>query len=403
MKTLAVGTHALLLVAWVGFARPHASTTLEPQTSQKAAAPAAKSAKPAPTAPATTTAAALDQLLAPIALYPDALLAQMLLSASNPGKVAALAEWLASQQTLKGTELQDAATKSGFEPSLVALVLFPDVVNAMAGDLAWTTRLGEAFTADRSAVFDSIQRLRGKARDAGKLKSTPQQDVETKTTTGGQQVIVIEPANPQVVYVPQYNPQTVYTTSTVVVQQESSSSNAVAAGVIGFTAGIAIGAAMDNNYYYGPYGWHGGGYMYNDAWDDYYDNREDAREDWQDHREDLADERGDRASNAQEQRTERQQTGQQQRTEAQQTRQQKNPEAQAQRDAKRTEAQTAKAAGTSQEARGQGRSTDRAAPDRSGTKSDAFSGYSSGKSERASSQRGQRSRSSSRGGGGRRR
>ncbi len=72
--------------------------------------------------------------------------------------------------------------------------------------------------------------------------------------------------------------------------------------MIGFTAGIAIGAAMDNNYYYGPYGWRGGGYMYNDAWDDYYDNREDAREDWQDHREDLADERGDRASDAREQR-----------------------------------------------------------------------------------------------------
>ena len=400
MKTLAVGTHALLLVAWVGLARPHGSTALEPQTPQKAAAPAAKSAKPAP------TATALDQLLAPIALYPDALLAQMLVSASNPGKVAALAEWLASQQALKGTELQDAATKSGFEPSLVALVLFPQVVNAMAGDLDWTTRLGQAFTADRSAVFDSIQRLRVKARDAGKLKSTPQQDVETKTTSSGQQVVVIEPANPQVVYVPQYNPQTVYTTSsTVVVQQESNNDAAVAAGVIGFTAGIAIGAAMDNDYYYGPYGWRGGGYMYNDAWDDYYDNREDAREDWQDHREDLADERGDRASNAQEQRTERQQSGQQKRTEAQQTRQ--SPEAQAQRDAKRTEAQAAtgqsRAAGSSQEARGQGRNTDRAAPDRSGTKSDAFSGYSSGKSERASSQRGQKSRGSSRGGGGRRR
>jgi len=399
MKTLVIGTHALLVVAWVGLARPDGLTALEPLTSQKAAAPAAK---PAPkTAPTAAMAASLDQLLAPVALYPDALLAQMLLSASNPGKVAALAEWLASQ-TLKGTELQDAATKSGFEPSLVALVLFPQVVNAMAGDLPWTTRLGEAFAADRSAVFDSIQRLRVKARDAGKLKSTPQQDVETKTTESGQQVVVIEPANPQVVYVPQYNPQTVYTSSsTVVVQQESDTGAAVAAGVIGFTAGIAIGAAMDNNYYYGPYGFHGGGYMYNDAWDDYYDNREDAREDWQDHREDLADERGDRTGNAQEQRTERSE----QRTDAQQTRQQKNPEAQAQRDAKKTEAQAAagqnRAAGTSQEARGTTRTADPAARERSGTKSDAFSGYSSGKSERASSQRGQRSRSSS--GGGRRR
>ena len=139
-------------------------------------------------------------------------------------------------------------------------------------DLEWTTSLGQAFTADRSAVFASIQRLREKASDAGKLKSTPQQDVETRPTSSGQQVIVIEPANPQVVYVPQYNPQTVYTTapssSTVVVQQESNSGDAVAAGLIGFTAGIAIGAAIDNDYYYGPYGWHGGGYMYNDAWDD---------------------------------------------------------------------------------------------------------------------------------------
>ena len=178
----------------------------------------------------------------------------------------------------------------------------------MAGNLNATTRLGQAFTADRSAVFASIQRLRVKARDAGKLKSTPQQDVETRTTSSGQQVVVIEPANPQVVYVPQYNAQTVYTqsaTSSTVVIQEDNSSNAVAAGLIGFTAGIAIGAAMDNDYYYGPYGWHGGGYMYDDAWDDWYDDREDAREDWQDHREDLVDERGDRASNAQEQRSER--------------------------------------------------------------------------------------------------
>ena len=203
MKKFAISTHALLVFAWLGLAAPHGLTAGEKQTSQKPAAPAAKPA---------TTVDALDRLLAPIALYPDQLLAQMLLCASNPGKMAALGEWLASQ-TVKGTELQDAATKSGFEPSFVALVLFPQVVNAMAGDLDWTTRLGQAFTADRSAVFASIQRLRVKAQQAGKLKSTPQQDVETRTTSSGQQVVVIEPANPQVVYVPQYNPQTVYTTS----------------------------------------------------------------------------------------------------------------------------------------------------------------------------------------------
>jgi hypothetical protein len=341
----------------------------------------------------------LDYLLAPVALYPDSLLAQILLSAGTPAKVSELSTWLAANTSLKGTDLQDAATKAGFEPSFVALALFPQVVTSMASKLDWTTRLGQAFVADRNGVFASVQRLRAQAQNSGALKDTPQQDVESVKTEKGETVIVIEPANPQIVYVPQYDPQVVYV-------QEDNSADAAVAGLIGFTAGIAIGASMDNNYYYGPYGFHGGGYMYNDAWDDYYDNREDAREDWQDHREDLADERGDRASNAQEQRTERQQSGQQQRTEAQQTRQQKNPEAQAQRDAKKTEAQAAagqnRAAGTSQEARGTSRTADRATGDRSGTKSDAFSGYSSGKSERASSKRGQSSRGSSRSRGGRR-
>ena len=166
-----------------------------------------------------------------------------------------------------------------------------------------------AFTADRTAVFASIQKLRKQAQDVGTLKSTPQQEVETRTTSSGQEVIVIEPTNPQVVYVPQYNTTVVYTQAPTRRRSSSKTTTApksLAAGLIGFTAGIAIGAAMDNNYYYGPYGWHGGGYMYNDAWDDYYDHREDAREDWQDHREDLAEERGDRAENRQEQRTERQ-------------------------------------------------------------------------------------------------
>ena len=363
----------------------------EPTSAQ---APAAKSAKP------TLAPDALDRLHAPIALYPDQLLAQMFLCAQNPGKVAALGEWLAANSSVKGTDLQDAATKSGFEPSFVAMTLFPDVVNAMASDLEWTTQLGQAFAADRTATFASIQRLRGKAKAAGTLKSTPQQDVETRTTSSGEQVIVIEPANPQVVYVPQYNPQVVYTETT------SSTSDAVAAGLIGFTAGIAIGAAIDNDYYYGPYGWGGGAYMYNDAWDDWYDEREDMREDWQDHREDLVEERGDRARDQQEQRTERQQTQQQQRTERQQTRQE-NPEAQAQREQRRTDAQAAgqerRAGTTSQEARGYSRESGQAARERSGTSGDAFSGYSSGRSERAASQRGQRSRSSSRGGGSRRR
>ncbi len=377
------------------------------QTAQKQPSSASKSA---------ASLDALDKLLAPIALYPDALLSEILLCAENPGKVGALSEWLQSHEGVKGTELQDAAKAAGFEPSFVALVVFPDIVRYMAGQMEWTAKLGQAFTSDRSALFASIQRLRAKARAAGTLKSTPQQTVETRTTSSGQQVIVIEPANPQVVYVPQYDPQLVYTqpvtSSTVVVQKESSSSSsdAVAAGLIGFTAGIAIGAAIDNDYYYGPYGWGGGFHMYDDAWDDWYDAREDAREDWYDNREDLAEERSERREDVAEERGDRAGTTQQQRTERQQTRQENRPESQAQREQRRSEAQaaagqrtsTATANTTSQEARGYSR--DKAeASQRSGRSSDAFSGYSSGKSERAASQRGQRSRSSSRGSGGRRR
>ena len=360
----------------------------------------------------------LDQMLAPIALYPDPLLAQMLMSAQDPAKVSQLDQWLRSSPNLKGTELQNATVKAGFDASYVALAIFPQVVSYMAQNIAWTTALGQWFTNDRNALFDAIQRLRAQAASVGTLKSTPQQEVEQRTTESGQQVIVIEPTNPQVVYVPQYNPQVVYTqppTTTVVVQEDNDADVAVAAGLIGFTAGIAIGAAMDNNYYYGPYGWHGGGYMYANAWDDYYDHREDAREDYIDHREDLAEERTDRRENTQEQRTERQENRQEsgrQATDAQkQQAQQRSQERQSQRAS--TQGASAQSASTqrsrtgSTEARGYSSGSTQAQP--SQRSSDAFSGYSSGSSQRASSTRGQASRSSasrggaSRSGGGRRR
>jgi hypothetical protein len=351
------------------------------------------------------SAVELDTQLASVALYPDQLLAPMLISAGNPATVGALDEWLKSHPSLKGSELQTAAAAAGFGDSYVALVLFPEVVSWMATEKAWMTTVGHAFATDRSAVFASIQRLRKKAQSAGTLKSTPQQTVETQQTSGGENVIVIEPTNPQVVYVPQYNPTVVYTqpTTTTVVHESSSSADAAVAGVIGFTAGIAIGAAFDNNYYYGPYGWHGGS-MYNDAWDDYYDHREDAREDWQDHREDMADEYGDRAKNAQENRTERQQNAQNQRTERTQNRQESGTTAQTQRQQQRstsTSSATTQSTGArTQESRG---FSGDARANRSGTSSTAFSSYSSGKSERAASSRGQRSRGSSRSGGSRRR
>jgi Protein of unknown function (DUF3300) len=361
--------------------------------------------------------AALDQMMGPIALYPDPLLAQMLMSATDPAKVTELDSWLKANQKLKGTQLQDAAVRAGFDASYVALVIFPQVVTYMAQNIPWTTSLGQWFNTNRNALFASIQRLRAQAQNVGTLKSSAQQQVETKTTSEGQQVIVIEPTNPQIVYVPQYNPQVVYTqppTTTVVVQEDDDdAAEAVAAGLIGFTAGIAIGAAMDNNYYYGPYGWHGGGYMYADAWDDYYDHREDAREDWIDHREDLSEERTDRFEDRQEQRSDRTETRQEGRTDRQENR----PEAtQEQRAQAQQRAQERQASGQTQrtqrtgsaEARGYSSGSARAQSTTTQRSSDAFSGYSSGSSQRASSARGQQSRSSgaaraSRSGGGRRR
>lgn len=382
----------------------------------------------------------LDKLLAPVALYPDQLLAQMLLCSENSSKVKELGAWLSANAQLKGSALQEAAARAGFEPSFVALAPFPQVVELMAGNLQWTSQLGGAFAVDRSLVFDSVQRLRKQSQAAGNLKSTPQQTVETRTTKSGEQVVVIEPANPEVIYVPQYNPQVVYTqpatTTTVVVQDDDDEEEAAMAGaLIGFTAGVVIGAAINDNHYYAPYGpygaygYRGGAYMYNDGWDDWYDdredaredfyeNREDAREDFSDHREDMAGERSDRAEDAREQqRSERQESRstpesqaqrEQQRSERQQSR--STPEAQAQRDERRTQAQgradqarssagTGQAqAATTQAQRGSGERS-RSSVDRSGTRSDAFSGYSSGRSTREASSRGERSRSG--GGGGR--
>jgi Protein of unknown function (DUF3300) len=381
------------------------------------AAPAA-----APQAPSgELDPAYLDRLLAPVALYPDQLLAQILLCSGNPRKVGELDAWLKQGSALKGSELQQAAEQAGFEPSFVALAPFPQVVELMAGNLTWTSQLGGAFATDRGGVFDAIQRLRKQGQATGNLKSTPQQTVETKTTQGGEQVIVIEPANPQVVYVPQYNPQVVYTQPTTIVVHEDDDDE-VAAAVIGFTAGVAIGAAF-SPYYYGPYGWRGGAYMYNDGWDDwyddredmredYYENREDAREDWQDNREDLAGERSDRAEDAREQRGERAEGAQQQRSDRQEAR--GSSEAQAQREQRRSEAQgraqearsteTTPARTSTQSAAAERGSRERStSAERSGTRSDAFSGYSSGSSTRSERSRGERSRSRSSGGRSRRR
>jgi hypothetical protein len=198
---------------------------------------------PAPASPPVPQFAPLEQLLAPIALYPDALLAQVLTCATSPGQVTEMNTWLQQNKQLQGTQLQDAAQQRGYDASFIALALFPDVMNQLANQIDWTTELGTAFLSDPQGVMNAVQKLRAQAQAAGNLKSTAQQVVATENQSG-QQVIVIQPANPQVVYVPVYNPQVVYYPPPP-----------GAAILIGFGLGIALGAAMSNNYYYGPYGW----------------------------------------------------------------------------------------------------------------------------------------------------
>jgi hypothetical protein len=151
----------------------------------------------------------LDSLVAPIALYPDALLSQTLVASTYPLEVVQLKQWLDQHKDLKGKALADAAQKQDWDPSIQALAALPDLVKQLADNIKWTTDLGNAFLAQQSDVMDAVQRMRKKAEDAGNLKSNEQQKVETKVVES-KQVVIIEQASPEVVYVPSYNPTVVY-------------------------------------------------------------------------------------------------------------------------------------------------------------------------------------------------
>jgi Protein of unknown function (DUF3300) len=151
----------------------------------------------------------LDSLVAPIALYPDPLLAQVLAASTYPLEIIQLQQWLAKNSGLKDQALADAVAKQPWDPSIQALAALPDVVKRLADDIQWTTDLGNAFLSQEGDVMDAVQRMRKKAQDTGNLKSNEQQRVETKVVES-KSVIVVEQANPQVVYVPSYNPTVVY-------------------------------------------------------------------------------------------------------------------------------------------------------------------------------------------------
>ena len=154
--------------------------------------------------------AELDSLVAPIALYPDPLLSQTLVASTYPVELMQLQQWMGKNTSLKDQALADAVAKQPWDASIQGLATFPDVVEMLAGNIQWTSDLGNAFLAQQPDVMAAVQRMRVKAQGTGTLKTTEQQKVETQTTDSGQQAIVIEPADPSVVYVPSYDPAVVY-------------------------------------------------------------------------------------------------------------------------------------------------------------------------------------------------
>jgi hypothetical protein len=174
-------------------------------------------AQPAPPAPQSSdqgppqllTGPQLDNLVSPVALYPDPLLGQVLAASTYPLEIVELGQWQQQNRNLRGQQLIDAAKQMNWDPSVQALVAFPDAVTMLTRDIRWTTDLGNAFLTQQADVMNAVQRMRAAARNNGRLNSGPQQTVTTETQDG-QTAIQIQPTDPQIVYVPTYNPAYVW-------------------------------------------------------------------------------------------------------------------------------------------------------------------------------------------------
>src|ERR1041385_3647534 len=206
----------------------------------------------------TTTLAPqeLDSLVAPIALYPDPLLAQTLAASTYPLEVIQLKQWMDKNKSLKGKAMSDAVAKQPWDPSFQSMALIPDVVERLAGNIQWTTDLGNAFLAQQQDVMDAVQRMRAKAQAKGTLKTSQEQKVQTKTVENNKEVIVIEQANPQTVYVPSYDPAVVYGPPVYPYYPYSYPGYYPGMG-LAFGTGILIGAGIANDWW-GDCNWGGG-------------------------------------------------------------------------------------------------------------------------------------------------
>lgn len=195
----------------------------------------------------------LDSLVAPVALYPDPLLAQTLAASTYPLEVIQLQQWMANNSYLKDQALADAVEKQPWDPSVQAMATFPDVVKLLSDNIAWMTALGNAFLAQQGDVMAAVQRMRARAQSNGNLNTTPEQTVQMQTVESGEQAIVIEPADPEMVYVPAYDSTVVYGSSAYAYPTLYYASPAYyrAGGALAFGAGVALGAARGGNWGYG--------------------------------------------------------------------------------------------------------------------------------------------------------
>lgn len=241
-------TIALLLSGWIVFG------TLSPQPlgaqTQPEPPPAAQADQPPPPV-VTQSAEQLQQLVAPIALYPDALVAQILAAATYPTQIVEADRWMQQHSNLKGQELGQAVDTQPWDPSVKALTQFPSVLANMDKNLSWTSSLGEAYVNQQQDVMNAVQVMRARAQSTGNLKSNAHEKVVEKGPT-----IVIEPVEPDVVYVPAYDPWIVYG-APIVAWPGWYAYPGLYIGVPGISFGIGFGIGLFAGF---GWGWHHWGF-----------------------------------------------------------------------------------------------------------------------------------------------
>jgi len=248
------------------------------------APPGAGAAAPGP-APGGATQKQLEQLVSPIALYPDLMVAQILTASTYPTQIVEADRWLQNNKDLKGQQLADAVDAQPWDPSVRSITAYPPVLDNLSQNLSWTSALGEAYYNQPADVMKAIQTLRGMAVKSGTLTSTPQQKVTVQSSSGGtsapptvvteggstvvtesgssgNQVIVIQPAQPNVVYVPEYNPTTAYG-APMAAPPGYSGTDLLMTGLLSFGVGMMVGSLINSGSNSWGCNWHGGNVNYN--------------------------------------------------------------------------------------------------------------------------------------------